>query len=134
MNIYIQPKKEFCILILVLSVRTHPSKCKAFYYCDYDACYNNIKMKKQTSFAKAMCIPCFLSLWWWSLSDFYFASKHNVFILFCLAYSLFMFPRLSLLEQLEAVNATSFFVHLSILIVLKNGIIFSSFETSEERD
>ena len=79
-----------------------------------------------------MCILYFL-LYADPLTDFYFASKHNVHILFCLAYSLFMFPRLNLLGQLTE-NASSFSVHLSILIALKGGITFSLFQTSEERD
>ena len=32
------------------------------------------------------------------------------------------------------VTASSFSVHLSILIILKGGIAFSLFETSDERD
>lgn len=68
------------------------------------------------------------------LTDFYFASKHKVHFLFCLGYPLFMFPRLNPLGQLMTVNASSFSVHLSILIILKGGIAFSLFETSDERD
>lgn len=45
-----------------------------------------------------------------------------------------MFPRLSLLGQLMTENASSFSVHLSILILLKGDITFSLFETSEEKD
>lgn len=79
-----------------------------------------------------MCILCFLPVC--RSSDFYFASKHNVNVLFCLAYSLFMFPRLNPLGQLMTENASSFSVHLSILIIFKGGITFSLFETSEKRD
>lgn len=111
-----------------------PIQTQRFYQCDCHICYNNIIYHLIFEEILSNEYPVFSTYMYNNLpSDFYLASKHNVHILFCLAYSLFMFPRLILLGQLMTVKASSFSVHLSILIILEGGITFSLFETSEER-